>query len=154
MRNYIYRFFQIIRSYAVAFIERYSFTAFLLFGAGTLFFLLLLVFVLTGFWNVLKKARYPGYFILIPFYNFYVLTQLSGNSSLYFWLSFVPLVNIFTTLKISLGIAEAFDKSKAFGIGLWLLPPIFALLLGFGEAQCKRQYGLDEDDVHWVRERF
>lgn len=31
-------------------------------------------------------------------------------------------------------LAAAFGKSKGFGVGLWLLNPIFMLILGFGSS--------------------
>jgi|GEM_PF-4335482 len=41
----------------------------------------------------------------------------------------------------SLGMAKNFGKSAGFGIGLWLLGPIFLLILAFGDAKYQGNQG-------------
>jgi len=53
----------------------------------------------------------------------------------------IPFVNFIITLLANLGMAKNFGKSAAFGIGLWLLGPIFLLILTFGDAKYQGQQG-------------
>ncbi len=71
----------------------------------------------------------------MPFYNQYLLTQIVGRPILWFILMFVPCANIVAAFLITQDLAKSFNKSSGFGIGLFLLSPIFIPLLGFGDAQ-------------------
>jgi hypothetical protein len=44
-------------------------------------------------------------------------------------------VNFIISLLVSLGLAKNFGKGGGFGVGLWLLSPIFILILAFGDAK-------------------
>lgn len=152
MRNFIYRIFRIIRVYSEAFIARYSATAFIILIAALVFALLYGIFILAGFWNIFKKAGHKPYKVLIPIYNIYILNEISGSPVICFWLMLLPLVNIFAFLKISLDLCENFGKSKLFGVGMWLFPGIYSLILGFGESECKNPLESEDDDmVYWVK---
>jgi hypothetical protein len=56
-------------------------------------------------------------------------------------LLFIPIVNFIITLLASLGMAKNFGKGSGFGIGLWLLGPIFLLILAFGDAKYQGNQG-------------
>ena len=47
----------------------------------------------------------------------------------------IPLYNIYFAIKMQIDLAKAFNQGVGFGIGLLLLPFIFQLILGFGNAQ-------------------
>jgi hypothetical protein len=108
-------------------------------GAGTivllLVYLVVLVAVIAGMWKTFEKAGVEGWWAIIPFANTYHLVKVSGKEWWWFLLFFVPCVNIVAIIVISLAVAERFGKSAGFGIGLWLLPPIFYPILGFGDAE-------------------
>ena len=91
--------------------------------------------VLAGSWKVFVKAGHPGWAALVPFYNQYLLTQIVGRPILWFILMFVPCANIVAAFLITQDLAKSFNKSSGFGIGLFLLSPIFIPLLGFGDDQ-------------------
>ncbi len=91
--------------------------------------------IIAGSWKVFEKAGHPGWASIVPFYNQYVLTQIVGRPILWFILMFVPCANIVAAFLITQDLAKSFNKSSGFGIGLFLLSPIFIPLLGFGDAQ-------------------
>jgi hypothetical protein len=97
--------------------------------------LALTLVVFAGFWKTFKKAGEPGWAGIIPIYNLYVLVRISGNDWWWFLLFFIPLINFFATLKISIDVAGKFNKGVLFGLGLTFLSFIFFPILGFGGAQ-------------------
>jgi len=95
----------------------------------------LIVLIFVGLWKVFEKAGKPGWAAIIPIYNLYVLVKVSGNAWYWFALFFVPVINFFATLKVSIDIAGKFNKGILFGLGLTFISFIFYPLLGFGGYQ-------------------
>lgn len=107
-------------------------------SAGFLFPLLTLafaVFFLAGFWKTFTKAGHPGWACLVPIYNVIVLLQIAGRPMWWLLLMFLPFVNFFVALILTMDIARNFGKGVGFGLGLFFLGPIFYAILGFGDAQ-------------------
>jgi len=102
---------------------------------GTLFYLAVLVLAIAGCWRVFAKAGQPGWAVLIPIYNFYVLCGIAGRPGWWVILMLVPLVNIIVLAIVSIDVARAFGQGVGFGIGLLLLSFVFYPILGFGSAQ-------------------
>jgi hypothetical protein len=104
------------------------------FSSGMLlFWLALLVIVIIGGWKVFEKAGQPGWAILIPVYNVYILLKIAGRPGWWLLLYFVPLVNIVIAIVVAIDIAKAFGQSALFGfLLLFLLCGIGYLILGFG----------------------
>ena len=94
----------------------------------------LTVIVIAGMWKTFAKAGQPGWGVLIPIYNAYLLTQIAGKPGWWVLLMFIPLVNIVISAIISVAVGENFGKGTGFGVGLFILPVIFYPLLGFGDA--------------------
>lgn len=94
----------------------------------------IMVVVIAGGWKTFVKAGKPGWGIIIPFYNLYLMCKIAKRPGWWFILFLIPLVNIIIHLIVSLDIAKNFKKGAGFGVGLWLLGPIFFLILGFGSA--------------------
>lgn len=87
-------------------------------------------------WKLFVKAGRKGWKSIIPIYNFYVLTEISGYPGWYFLLCLIPGVGtIIWRIMVSLKLAPAFGKETSFAIGLILLGPIFEMILAFGPAQ-------------------
>ena len=95
----------------------------------------LIVLIFAGFWKTFEKAGKPGWAGIIPIYNLYVLVKISGNAWYWFALFFVPVINLFATLKVSIDIAGKFNKGILFGLGLTFISFVFYPLLGFGGYQ-------------------
>jgi hypothetical protein len=97
--------------------------------------LVLTAVIFAGFWKTFEKAGEPGWAGLIPIYNLYVLVRISGNAWWWFVLFFIPVINFFATLKISIDVAGKFNKGLLFGLGLTFISFVFYPLLGFGDYQ-------------------
>lgn len=108
-----------------------------LFGSTMLMvFLAVLVVLIIGCWKVFVKAGQPGWAILIPIYNIYVLLQIAGRPGWWLVLYLIPVVNIIVGIIVAMDIAKAFGQSPVFGIVLlFFLSFIGYLILGFGSAR-------------------
>lgn len=82
-------------------------------------------------WKLFKKAGYNGWEAIVPFYNTYCLCDIVFGNGLLFLILFVPVVNGFFSLFLFFKMAEVYNKSAAFGIGLIFLSPIFLCLMAF-----------------------
>ncbi len=52
------------------------------------------ILVLIANWRIYEKAGQPGWAVLIPFYNFYVLLKIVGKPGWWLIWIFVPIANI------------------------------------------------------------
>jgi hypothetical protein len=102
-------------------------------GMAMLFWLAVVVVVIIGGWKVFEKAGQPGWAILIPLYNIYVMLKIAGRPGWWLLLYLIPLVNFAIAIIVAIDIAKAFGQSAAFGFFLLvLLGGIGYLILGFG----------------------
>lgn len=98
-----------------------------------------------GTWKILTKANKPGWGALIPFYNEYLLCQITGVNPLWIIivlcagiLSFIPIIgsllssaaSIYFEILLNVSLARSFSKEDSYAVGLILLAPIFYLILG------------------------
>lgn len=88
-----------------------------------------------GGWKMLEKADEPGWGIIIPIYNIYLLAKIGGNPWWYVLLMVIPVVNLVISVKIFIDVAKSFGKGLGYGLAMWFLTPVFLILLGFGDAQ-------------------
>src|SRR5580658_4897046 len=106
----------------------------LLGGMALLFWLAVAVVVIVGGWKMFEKAGQPGWAILIPFYNTYIMLKIAGRPGWWLLLYFIPLVNFIIMIIVSIDLAKAFGQGALFGIVLlFLLSGIGYLVLGFGD---------------------
>ena len=91
-----------------------------------------LILVFSGIWKMFRKAGKPGWAVLVPVYNMYCLFDIAWGNGWIFLLLCVPIVNIAVNIIMNVKLAAAFGRGKAFGIGLFLLPPVFMAILGWG----------------------
>lgn len=96
---------------------------------------LLVLFTIFSASKVYKKANRSGIAPWIPIYNIYLLVEIANLSKGYFWLSLIPIINLYAFYKINIEVAKLFKKSKTFGIGLFLLPIIFYPILAFNDSE-------------------
>lgn len=102
---------------------------------GLMIWLSIMIAVIGGSWKVFEKAGQPGWAILIPFYNIYVMLQIVGRPGWWLLLLFIPFVNAIILILVYIDLAHSFGKSSAFGLGLFFLGVIFLPILGFGDAE-------------------
>ena len=122
------------------------------------FFLILsflfLIGTVIGLWKIFIKAGYPGWYILIPFYDFYIWLKIIKKPLWWYIFLLIPFINVFTILLMIVEILKCFAK---FGLGEQALGVLFPFAylpyLGFSD---KEKY-LDpakrpEIKKTWVRE--
>ena len=96
-------------------------------------------FFVICYWKVFEKANQPGWGVLIPFYNLYLMLKIADKPGWWLILLLIPLVNIVFAIILSIAIAEKFGKSTGFGLGLAFLGFIFYPILAFGDAKYQEQ---------------
>ena len=106
-------------------------------GVYWVLYVIWIALVIVGGWKMFVKAGKPGWGIIIPFYNTYLLCKIAGRPGWWLILFFIPIVNIIIALIVALGISENFGHGAGYGILLWLFAPIMLLVLGFGTDQYK-----------------
>ena len=92
-----------------------------------------LIVMAVSAWKVFTMAGRPGWAVLIPIYNFYVLLDIADQPSWYIFLLFVPIVNIAVLIFAMIAFAGKFGRGVGFGLGLTFLPFIFLPILAFTE---------------------
>jgi hypothetical protein len=102
---------------------------------GSLIYLAILVAVIAGCWKMFVKAGQPGWGILIPIYNLYLMIKVAGRPWWWLILMFIPIVGFIVGIVIAADIARNFGKGIGFVFGLIFLGFIFYPILGFGSAQ-------------------
>ncbi|MDX9868782.1 MAG: DUF5684 domain-containing protein [Kiritimatiellia bacterium] len=100
-----------------------------------MFALALGLLMLVSMWRVFTKAGQPGWAILIPIYNTYVMLKIAGKPGWWLLLMLVPVVNLIVTILMLAGIAQNFGKGGGYVLGLIFLPFLFYPMLAFGDAQ-------------------
>ena len=132
---------QLSRVVATAERERYQSIFSKFFCGFAIGILVLCVVYIISWWIVFEKAGYAGWASIVPFYNAWVLAEIAGYSG---WLGllmcfsgFIPyvggLIGFIVSIIISIGVAKAFNRGTAFGIGLAFLPIIFYPILAFAK---------------------
>ncbi|WP_286356865.1 DUF5684 domain-containing protein [Ileibacterium valens] len=116
------------------------------------------VLLAAGLWKTFEKAHESGWKAIIPIYNFYLLFKIAWQSRMFWlWLAFSVgsvLLSVYSTsmlmyyIAIALSIVASvmlavlwYNVSLAYGhgfgyfLGLYLLNPIFIMILGFGNSR-------------------
>lgn len=99
------------------------------------FIVALIVFLIVAEWKVYTKAGQPGWAVLIPIYNFYVLLKIVGKPGWWLLLMLVPLVNIVIGIYVIHLLSKSFGQGTGFTFGLIFLSFIFYPILGYGGAK-------------------
>lgn len=94
-----------------------------------------LILLIAAMWKVFSKAGQPGWAVLIPIYNLYVLCKVAGRPGWWLLLLLIPFVNFIIAIILNVDIAKNFGKGAGFAVGMLFLPFIFWPILGFGSAQ-------------------
>lgn len=120
--------------------------------------LVLGVCYIIGLWKVFAKAGEAGWKSLIPLYNGFVAFKIGWKTSM-FWIilglslvssvltQFFPgqtwamvlglvvgIANVVLAVMFCINLSKSFGHGAGFGWGLFLLGPIFIMILGFGKS--------------------
>ena len=94
------------------------------------------VISIIAMWKIFEKAGHEGWKAIIPFYNMYILTEISGLNGWLFLISLIPGIGtLIWAIMVAVNLAPAFGKETVFAVGLILLPLIFELILAFSDAE-------------------
>ena len=100
------------------------------------------VFGIIVMWKIFQKAGKPGWAAIVPFYNMYVLFEITWGKGWMFLTMFVaiiPIVGYIAALVIivltMIKLAKAFGKDTGFAVGLILLGLIFMGILAFDSSE-------------------
>ena len=104
------------------------------FGLGAmLLYLAIIVVMIIAEWKIYEKGGQPGWAVLIPFYNIYILLKMVGRPGWWLLLMFIPFVNLIIAIIVLNDLSKSFGQGVGFTLGLIFLLPIFVLILGFGD---------------------
>lgn len=102
---------------------------------------IIFLIAIVSYWKLFKKAGKPGWAILVPFYNIYVLMKVAKMSL--WWLlllvaAFIPFIGgaagLVFGLMQSIKLSQAFRKSIWFALGIFFFGIIFIPILAFGNS--------------------
>lgn len=114
----------------------------------TILIIVLVIFLtLLSIAKILKKADKKFISGFIPFYNLYLLVDISKISKIYFLLFFIPIINIFSIIIISKNLASVFNKKMSFTLGLIFLPIVYYPILAFSK---DRYVGINNQKVEEI----
>ena len=90
------------------------------------------ILVIIGGWKMYVKAGKPGWGIIIPFYNTYLLCKVAGRPGWWLILFFIPIVNIIIWLIVASASPRTSATAPATASCCGCFAPIMFLVLGFG----------------------
>ena len=121
--------------------------------------IILYILLIIAYWKIFQKAGEPGFKSLIPVYNVYTqyrfswgtrpflwllvcliagfaLPQIAPDSDFWAWvartcLTLAGIIRLFALYRLS----RCFGHGILFTIGLYFLPNLFLLILGFGSSR-------------------
>ncbi len=132
-----------------------------LFTAALILTLIYYVSLTVAQWKIFTKAGEKGWKALIPFYNMFVSHHLIGMSHIWFILDIIfwvievvlefakatPLwieeaffsvaiiVTLISEILHIMKLCYCYTKREWFGIGLFVIPPLFSLILAFDKSE-------------------
>jgi signal peptidase I len=91
---------------------------------------------LAGLWKIFEKAGFPGWTVLVPFYNFYIWLKIINKPLWWYIFILTPFINVFTIMLMIVEIAKCFKKNGLIEQAVSVLVPFFYLpYLGFNKKE-------------------
>ncbi len=84
-------------------------------------------------WKLFEKAGQPGWAAIVPFYNKYVLFDITWGNGILFLLTFIPGANAVIMIITWVKLAQAFGKDAGWACGLIFLNIIFLFIMAFSD---------------------
>jgi hypothetical protein len=106
-------------------------------GGGIIFvlYIALIVLIVVSAWKVFAKMTQPGWYGIIPIFNYCVIAKQSGKDWWWGLLTLVPCVGFIFQIILLNELAKLFGKGVGYTLGLIFLPFIFLPILAFGSAE-------------------
>jgi hypothetical protein len=97
--------------------------------------LAVMVFFIYCGWKLFVKAGQPGWAVLIPIYNAYVMLKIVGKPGWWLLLFLIPFVNFIVAIIVTHNLSLRFGKGTGYTLGLLFLGFIFMPMLALGSAK-------------------
>ncbi len=97
-----------------------------------IFFIAVWALIIAGWWMIFSKAGEEGWKAIIPIYNTLILLKIVGREWWWLLLLLIPIVGFVIWILVAVDLAKSFGRGTGFGLGLALVPFVWALILGFG----------------------
>ncbi|MEX0767875.1 MAG: DUF5684 domain-containing protein [Microthrixaceae bacterium] len=108
---------------------------------GLIFGLAFVLLILASMWKIFAKMTQPGWYGIIPIFNYCVIAKQSGKAWWFGLLPMVPCIGIIFLIILWFNLAKLFGKGVGYTIGIVVLPIIFLPLLAFGSAEYQGPQG-------------
>jgi hypothetical protein len=95
----------------------------------------LTVLILASMWKIFAKMTQPGWYGIIPIFNYCVIAKKSGKDWWWGLLTVVPCIQIIFQIILLNQLSKLFGKGVGYTLGLIFLPFIFLPVLAFGSAE-------------------
>lgn len=102
--------------------------------AASIASLALSVLLIVAMWRIFQKAGKPGWASIVPFYNIYMMYEITWGNGWRFLMLLIPFYNIVLGIQTQVKLAKAFGKGGGFAVGLIFLPYVFQPILAFSDA--------------------
>ena len=104
-------------------------------GLALIVYLAIFVVMIVSLWKTFEKMGQPGWYGIIPIFNYVVIAKLSGKDWWWGLLVIIPCIGWIFAILLLNELSKLFGKGAGYTIGLIFLPFIFLPMLAFGSAQ-------------------
>ncbi|MGN1022071.1 MAG: DUF5684 domain-containing protein [Lachnospiraceae bacterium] len=111
-------------------------------GAWLAVWITVYVLLVIANWKIFEKAGEPGWMSLIPILNSYIFFKITWGNGWFFLLTLIPFIGWIFYVIAEYHLCQAFDKGIGFFFGLFFLPNLFTLILGFGASTYHKPYAV------------
>lgn len=98
-------------------------------------YIAILALMVVSMWKLFTRAGKPGWASIVPIYNSIVMLEIAGKPIWWFFMLFIPFVNIVFAFLTLYHFSKSYGKAEGFSIGVALLSIIFIPLLAFSDAK-------------------
>jgi hypothetical protein len=102
---------------------------------GLVLYIGFIVLILASMWKIFAKMTQPGWYGIIPIFNYCVIAKKSGKDWWWGLLTVVPCIQIIFQIILLNQLSKLFGKGVGYTLGLIFLPFIFLPVLAFGSAE-------------------
>lgn len=108
---------------------------------GFVLYIGFIVLILASMWKIFAKMTQPGWYGIIPIFNYCVIAKQSGKDWWWGLLPLVPCIGVIFLIILLNELSKLFGKGVGYTIGLIFLPFIFLPVLAFGSAEYQGPQG-------------
>ena len=108
---------------------------------GLVLYIGFIVLILASMWKIFAKMTQPGWYGIIPIFNYCVIAKQSGKDWWWGLLPLLPCIGIIFLIILWNELSKLFGKGVGYTIGIIFLPFIFLPMLAFGSAEYQGPQG-------------